>query len=97
MGFLNVGSQAAMRVSMKLNRSKSDQDNGTGMPNAKTHLKSAAFTLPEVMLGMVSMSVMIVSLYSGISSGFGMVNLARQNLRATHVALEKMETMRMYS
>ena len=40
---------------------------------------------------------MAVALYGGVSFGFASINLARQNLRATQVALEKMEITRMYS
>ena len=42
-------------------------------------------------------AVMAVSLYGGISFGFTNITLARQNLRATQIALEKMEIVRMYS
>ena len=56
-----------------------------------------AFTLAEVMVGVALMGVMFVSLYAGLSSGFATIDRARQNLRATQVALEKMETIRMYS
>jgi hypothetical protein len=42
-------------------------------------------------------AVMFVSLYGGISWGFATIKVAREDLRATQVALEKMETMRMYS
>jgi hypothetical protein len=56
-----------------------------------------AFTLVETLFAMASMSMVFVSLYAGISWGFATVNLARENLRATQIAVEKMETMRMYS
>jgi hypothetical protein len=56
-----------------------------------------AFALPEVMVGTAMFAVMAVSLYGGISFGFSNITLARQNLRATQIALEKMEITRMYS
>jgi prepilin-type N-terminal cleavage/methylation domain-containing protein len=56
-----------------------------------------AFTLVEVMVSVVIISIMFVSLYAGISSGFGVLNAARENLRATQLMLEKMETIRLYS
>jgi Tfp pilus assembly protein PilV len=56
-----------------------------------------AFTLIETLAAMVAMTVVFVSLYSGITWGFATVNLARENLRATQIAVEKMETTRMYS
>jgi hypothetical protein len=57
----------------------------------------AAFTLAEIMVACALLGVMIVSLYGGISFGFSSITLARQNLRATQIALEKMEITRMYS
>jgi prepilin-type N-terminal cleavage/methylation domain-containing protein len=59
--------------------------------------RNKAFTLIETVVAMSMVSIMGVALYSGLSSGFAVVNMARQNLRATQIALEKMETMRMYS
>jgi hypothetical protein len=46
---------------------------------------------------MALVSVLFVSLYGGIASGFGLVNLARENLRANQIIVEKMETIRLYS
>ena len=40
---------------------------------------------------------MVVALFGGISFGFSNITIARQNLRATQIALEKMEIVRMYS
>ena len=40
---------------------------------------------------------LFLSLYGGISSGFAVVNLARENLRANQIALEKLETIRLYT
>jgi hypothetical protein len=57
----------------------------------------AAFALPELMVAVAMCAVMAVSLYGGISFGFSNITLARQNLRATQIALEKMEIVRMYS
>jgi type II secretory pathway pseudopilin PulG len=56
-----------------------------------------AFALTEALIAVALFGVMFLSLYSGISSGFDVVNLARENVRATQVALEKLETIRMYS
>ena len=57
----------------------------------------AAFTLVEILVSTAILSVMAVALYGGISFCFANITLARQNLRATQIALEKMEIMRMYS
>lgn len=56
-----------------------------------------AFTLPEVMISVGLVAVMFVSLYGGISAGVAVVSVARENLRATQILTEKMETMRLYN
>jgi Tfp pilus assembly protein PilV len=49
------------------------------------------------MVGVVVMSVMVVSLYMAFTQGFAVVQIARENLRGTQILQEKMETMRLYS
>lgn len=41
--------------------------------------------------------VVFISLYAGISTGLGIIRSSREDLRATQVMLEKMETLRLYS
>ena len=43
------------------------------------------------------LAIMFVSLYSGFSAGFAVIQLARENLRATQILQEKMETIRLYT
>src|SRR5437867_5017196 len=57
----------------------------------------AAFTLVEQLIGVSVVGVAITSLYAGFSSGFAVVQLARENLRAVQVLEEKMETIRLYT
>ena len=57
----------------------------------------SGFTLAEIMVACTVLAIMAVSLYGGISFGFSNITLARQKLRATQIALEKMEITRMYS
>jgi prepilin-type N-terminal cleavage/methylation domain-containing protein len=57
----------------------------------------SAFSLIEVMISVAIIGIMFVSLYGGIASGFAVINLARENLRATQIILEKMEAIRLYS
>ena len=45
---------------------------------------------------MAVVGVVVVSLYSAISSGFTSIRLARENLRATQIMVEKTEAMRLY-
>ena len=56
-----------------------------------------AFTLSEVLVALAIGSILFVSLYSGLSTGFAVVQLARENLRATQILQEKMETIRLYT
>jgi Tfp pilus assembly protein PilV len=58
---------------------------------------SSAFTLAEVLMGVLVISIVVVSLYTGVSSGFGLVKLAREDLRATQIMLQRLETLRLYS
>jgi type II secretory pathway pseudopilin PulG len=51
----------------------------------------------EVLVSVAIIGTSFVSLYSGISMGFAIVNVARENLRATQVLQEKMETFRLYN
>ncbi|HEY1169809.1 MAG TPA: type II secretion system protein [Verrucomicrobiae bacterium] len=59
--------------------------------------RQAAMTLIETLIGMAVFGILFVSLYAGISSGMAIIRSARENLRATQVMLEKMETIRLYS
>src|SRR5436189_5682000 len=56
----------------------------------------SSFTLAEVMVAVLIVSIAVVSLYTGVSSGFALVKLAREDLRATQIMLQKMETLRLY-
>jgi hypothetical protein len=55
-----------------------------------------AFSTMEVLISVIVCSIVFVSLYTGMSSGFGFVELTRQNLRGTQILEEKMETIRLY-
>ena len=58
---------------------------------------NAGFTLLEGVVGIGLMGVLIVCLYTGMTTGFSTVRLARENLRATQVIQEKFETLRLYT
>ena len=49
------------------------------------------------MIGVGIVAVTFVSLFASFSSGFALVELARENLRATQILQEKMETLRLYT
>lgn len=56
-----------------------------------------AFSIIEALVAACIVGVLFVSLYAGITAGFGALNSARENLRATQVMIDKMETLRLYS
>src|SRR2546423_10849686 len=58
---------------------------------------NAGFTLLEGVVGIGLMGILIVCLYTGMTTGFSVVRLARENLRATQVIQEKFETIRLYT
>ena len=55
----------------------------------------AAYSLVEVIVAVLVLALMLISLYGGFSSGFAVVKLARENLRATQIMMQKMETIRL--
>lgn len=57
----------------------------------------AAFTLIEVLVGVAISAVVFVALYLGFSGGVGVIQLSRENLRATQILQDKMETIRLYN
>jgi hypothetical protein len=56
-----------------------------------------AFTIVEVVFAMATAAFMFLALYSGLTGGFTIMRLARENTRATQILVEKMETIRLYS
>lgn len=56
-----------------------------------------AYTLAEVVIAVAIVSIMFVSLYVGISFGFTVTQLDRENLRATQIILERMEGIRLFT
>ena len=67
------------------------------LSNIKPRRSAGGMTLIELMIGLSIFGILFISLYGGISSGVGIIRTARENLRATQVMLEKMETIRLYS
>ncbi len=56
-----------------------------------------AFALAEVLVSVALMAIVFVSLYAGMSSGFAVTKMARENLRATQIMLERLEGVRLYN
>lgn len=59
--------------------------------------KVAAFSLVEAVVGMGLLGTVVGALLTGFTTGFFTMQMARENLRATQILLEKMETIRLYS
>jgi len=57
----------------------------------------SAFTLPEVMMAVLVSSVLFVGFYLGITQGFAIIQVARENLRATQILQEQSEVLRLYT
>lgn len=51
----------------------------------------------EVTVGMAILGTVVSAIMSGFTSGLFSMQLARENLRATQILLERMETIRLYS
>src|SRR5262249_50602152 len=56
-----------------------------------------AYTLPEGMVTVLILSLIVVSLFGAFSSGLAFVQLQRENLRATQILMQKMETVRLFT
>jgi len=57
----------------------------------------SAFTLIEGVIAATVAAIMFASIYLGLGQGVAIIQSARQNLRATQILQEKMETIRLYT
>jgi len=67
------------------------------LSNPTRRLRQHAYAMLEVIMGVAVLGLMMVSLYGGMSSGFAVTQLARENLRGTQIMLERMEGIRLYN
>jgi type II secretory pathway pseudopilin PulG len=65
----------------------------TGVP----HVAQRAFTLVEAMCSAAIAAIILLALFSGLTSGFDLTQMERENLRATQIALARMEGLRLYA
>jgi hypothetical protein len=56
-----------------------------------------AYSIIEVLVGAAVFGLGLVSLLAGISSGYTLTELSREDLRATQIMMERMETIRLYN
>jgi prepilin-type N-terminal cleavage/methylation domain-containing protein len=54
-----------------------------------------AFTLIELMVGVAVMGLLAASLYAGLSYGFAVISLSREEERATQILAQRMEVVRL--
>ncbi len=59
--------------------------------------REAAFTLPEILVSILITTVMVTSLYSGISQSYRMAHQTRDVARATQVMIDVTEILRLYT
>jgi prepilin-type N-terminal cleavage/methylation domain-containing protein len=57
--------------------------------------RQRAFTLAEIMVTVFVLGVVCLSLFAGFSTGFMMVDSARQDLRASQILTQKAEAIRL--
>jgi Tfp pilus assembly protein PilE len=69
---------------------------GENITTDSTYRFERGYTTVEVIVAVLIMSVMFVSLYAGISFGFGVSRTERENLRATQIIMERMEGIRLF-
>src|ERR1044072_8496338 len=55
------------------------------------------FTLVDALFAIAVAGVMFLALYAGLAFGFKIIKMTRENVRATQIMLEKMETIRLYT
>jgi prepilin-type N-terminal cleavage/methylation domain-containing protein len=56
-----------------------------------------AFTLVEMVVSMAVVSIAMVSVFAALSAGTTVIESTREDLRATQILEEKMETIRLYT
>lgn len=66
-------------------------------PRLQRLRKMAAFSLVEAAIGMGVVGTVVGAMLSGITTGTFTMRLTRENLRATQIMLEKVETIRLYN
>jgi type II secretory pathway pseudopilin PulG len=64
-----------------------------GVPSGRR----AAYTITEVLFAVALVGFVLTGVFTGISYAFAVLQTARENLRATQLLEEKMETIRLYS
>ena len=64
----------------------------TSNPN---HRSLNGYTLAEVVVSVLILSIIAIAFYSALASGFSMVQTTREDLRATQIMMQKLEAVRL--
>ena len=64
---------------------------------ANTRVRNQGFSLVEAVVGVALLGLVCMALFSGLCNSTFSVQLARENLRATQIMAEKLDTIRLYS
>lgn len=64
-------------------------------PCIETHGRRGGFTLVEVMLAVVVAAVIFAAVGFGLTTGFNLVQISREQLRANQICLSRMEGIRL--
>jgi hypothetical protein len=54
-----------------------------------------AFTIAEILIAVLLVTMVTVSLYAAFSSGFAMMQISREDLRATQILMQKLEGIKL--
>src|SRR3954467_6213556 len=63
---------------------------------APNRAKEAAFSLVETTVGFAIFGTVAAAMLAGLTTAFFTVQMSRENLRATQIMLDKVETLRLY-
>ncbi len=68
-----------------------------GNPAGRNSGAESGFTLAEVVVAVLVLGILTVSIFTAFSSGSLVVQTTRENLRATQILEQKMETIRLFT
>ena len=101
--FLENNEAQTMKINMRRPRTTRactdvNQEPALGSAAATAQRASVrAFTLIETIVATLLAAIMLPTLYAGVASGFSIVQVTRENLRATQILLQRMEAVRLAS
>ena len=63
----------------------------------RNEARQAAYSLPEVVVAAAVLGMLSISLLATFSTGLSIVRAGRENMRATQILLQKVETLRLFT